>query len=543
MKLFQQLLVAPAALGLMAPLAASAADLNIDAVSDYSAGSEQITSISDFSDVQPTDWAYQALSSLAQRYGCVSGQPNGNKAMTRFEAAALLNACLENVTEVTDDVRRLMNEFGPEMAVLKGRVDGLEAKVGDFAAGQFSTTTKMSGVATFVLGSNIYDGDAADSGAESKATLARQADGATTFNYDYKIDLDTSFTGDDLLKTRLRAGNFNDSAWSGSASVALAALEVANGTTKDTLQVDRIWYSFPVGDDFTITAGPKVRQDDMLAVWPSNYPGDSILDFFTYAGAPGAYNLTNGGGVGATWGTGDFDLSVNYVSNNADNAQAHSGGGGVMGEEAGNSTTVQLAYTQENWGGALAWNYAASDDNGTGLPAGGSTPLANAVQDMGVTSSWGLSAWWSPDQTGWIPSVSTGWGVNRSEDEDDSNATYDSATSQSWYIGLHWEDAFIDGNTFGMAFGQPTFVTDIDYDSSSTGDDADSDPNYAFEFWYQIQVSDNITVTPALYYLTNPLGDDRSNIEGTTYSANSDTDKGDMDFRNVGALIKTTFKF
>ncbi|MFL0791425.1 MAG: S-layer homology domain-containing protein, partial [Prochlorococcus sp.] len=94
MKLFQQLLVAPAALGLLAPMAANAADLNIEGMTEYSAPSEQVTSITQFSDVYPTDWAYQALSNLIERYGCVAGYPNGtyrgNRAMTRYEAAALL---------------------------------------------------------------------------------------------------------------------------------------------------------------------------------------------------------------------------------------------------------------------------------------------------------------------------------------------------------------------------------------------------------------------------------------------------------------------
>ena len=88
-------MLAPVALGMVAPVAASAADINIAAVNQYS--SEQVTSVSQLSDVQPTDWAYQALSNLVERYGCVAGYPNGTygggKAMTRFEAAALLNAC------------------------------------------------------------------------------------------------------------------------------------------------------------------------------------------------------------------------------------------------------------------------------------------------------------------------------------------------------------------------------------------------------------------------------------------------------------------
>merc|ERR1711966_456405 len=164
MKLFHQLLVAPAALGLLAPVAANATELNINGVSDYtSATSEQVTSITQFSDVYPTDWAYQALSNLIERYGCVAGYPNGtyrgNRAMTRFEAAALLNACLDRVTEVTDELKRLMKEFEKELAILKGRVDGLEARVGELEATQFSTTTKLKGQATMTIGATSYGGD------------------------------------------------------------------------------------------------------------------------------------------------------------------------------------------------------------------------------------------------------------------------------------------------------------------------------------------------------------------------------------------------
>ena len=169
MKLFKQLLIAPAAMGLMAPVAANAADMNVSGVSGYAsvshetAAEEQVTSITQFSDVYPTDWAYQALSNLIERYGCVAGYPNGtyrgNRAMTRFEAAALLNACLDRVTEVTDELKRLMKEFEKELAIVKGRVDGLEARVGELEATQFSTTTKIDGQASFVVGANTFGGD------------------------------------------------------------------------------------------------------------------------------------------------------------------------------------------------------------------------------------------------------------------------------------------------------------------------------------------------------------------------------------------------
>ena len=107
MTLVRQLLVAPAALGLLAS-GANAAELNINSVSDYAATAsgnslDQVTSVSQFSDVYPTDWAYQALANLVEQYGCVAGYPNGtfrgNRAMTRYEAAALLNACLDRITD------------------------------------------------------------------------------------------------------------------------------------------------------------------------------------------------------------------------------------------------------------------------------------------------------------------------------------------------------------------------------------------------------------------------------------------------------------
>ena len=167
MTLVRQLLVAPAALGLIAPLAvvnspaAQATELNINGVSDYAATAsgnslDQVTSVTQFSDVYPTDWAYQALANLVETYGCVAGYPNGtfrgNRAMTRYEAAALLNACLDRITEVTDELRRLLKEFETELAILKGRVDGLEARVGELEATQFSTTTKLKGYTAWVAG-------------------------------------------------------------------------------------------------------------------------------------------------------------------------------------------------------------------------------------------------------------------------------------------------------------------------------------------------------------------------------------------------------
>ena len=71
--------------------------------------------------------------------------------MTRYEAAALLNACLDRITEVTDELHRLLKEFETELAILNGRVDGLEARVGELEATQFFTTTKLKGQASWAV--------------------------------------------------------------------------------------------------------------------------------------------------------------------------------------------------------------------------------------------------------------------------------------------------------------------------------------------------------------------------------------------------------
>ncbi|KZR71613.1 Carbohydrate-selective porin, OprB family [Prochlorococcus marinus str. MIT 1318] len=358
MKLFQQLLVAPAALGLMAPMAANAADLDIKGVSDYSASSEQVTSISQFQDVYPTDWAYQALSNLIERYGCVAGYPSGsylgNRAMTRFEAAALLNACLDRITEVTDELRRLMQEFEQELAILKGRVDGLEARVGELEATQFSTTTKLVGQASFVIGANSFAGSLAD-----VRDIYNKEWGATSFNYDLELVLNTSFTGKDSLSTTLRAGNFGKTVFGGDGPTNLSTLEVASEseTGADLVYIDKIFYQFPIGENFTATLGAIVGQEDMLAIWPTAYASDgssTVLDVVTLPGASaGAFNKNLGQGAGIWWENNGWAISVNYVAANGRNGDPNSNDdlcGGIANNCSAGTGTAQIGYIDEQWG-------------------------------------------------------------------------------------------------------------------------------------------------------------------------------------------------
>ncbi|WP_115018701.1 iron uptake porin [Synechococcus sp. UW140] len=575
-------LAAPAALGLLAPVAANASDLNINGVSDYAASGEQVTSITQFSDVVPTDWAYQALSNLIERYGCVAGYPNGtyrgNRAMTRFEAAALLNTCLDRITEVTDELKRLMKEFERELAILKGRVDGLEARVGELEATQFSTTTKLRGQTTFVIGANSYGGDAQQGRdyfeiqknnmgqydviggfGTRRSKVASELSGATTFNYDIRLFVDTSFTGKDLLRTMLRAGNFQNTPFYASrigagGYVGLSALAVTFGEPKipDSLSVNRLFYQFPVGRNLQVTAGPIVRQDEMLAIWPGAYSRESVLNFFSYAGAPAVYDKTLGAGGGISWTSNEFSVSANYVSCNGQFSSPNKGkygarqleggtpfnpAGGIGTDAACSNGTVQIAYAPDNWGLAAAYTYS-SGINGAGIYSGSATNFAAQISQIGNANSFGLSAWWSPLKSAWYPSISAGWGYSKMNSEGIYKELATSAVYQSWSIGLEWDDAFLIGNTLGMAVGQPTFVTSWDNTSKSgnrytNNGNYINDGNYAWEGWYKFQISDYISVTPAIYYLSRPLG----------AVTNAKLNTGDGAFNNFGAILKSTFKF
>jgi len=541
MKLFKQLLVAPAALGLLAPVATQAAELNMDAIKKYSSLSskEQVTSISQFSDVQPTDWAYQALSNLIERYGCVAGYPNGTyqggKAMSRFEAAALLNACLDRVSEVTDELKRLMAEFEKELAVLKGRVDGLEAKVGVLEAQQFSTTTKLQGDVTMVVGGVGFSNTNANNQVNLNGANTAVPN-AISFNYDMRLNLSTSWTGKDLLYTRLRAGNFGTSVFGGGAITNMTGLDKAFGgaTTANTVNIDRLYYRFPVGKELTFTLGAVARNTEMIAFRPQAYNAD-ILDFFTLAGAPGAYNKATGAGFGVIWkqnvkkGRPYLTASVNYVAEDGENGNPNANGG-LFNTLSENNLTVQVGGRGKNWGVAALYRYGTCDTN---LRRG--TPMAtanlpcnngNAANRVGGSNNLGLGAYWQPLKTGWIPSVSVGWGYSslvQNSAAPGANVIANVTQAQSWAAMFQWNDAFAKGNAAGFALGQGVFATGL-----RTPNTNPNDSNYAFEWFYRFRVSNNITVTPAIFYLSNPGGQQAT-------GANA--------FNNTGFLVQTNFKF
>ena len=581
MKLFQKLLLAPAALGLMAPVGAQASDLASAGMNGYIQQSDlhnfrvwadqnQVTSVTQLSDVKPTDWAYQALSNLVEKYGCVAGYPNGTykgqQAMTRYEAAALLNACLDRVTEITDEIQRLQQDFAKELAVIKGRVDGLEKKVGKLEATQFSTTTKLQGDTYWSLGAPVYGG--VNSNRRINGTQRNAgAFGATTFNYDLRLNLNTSFTGKDLLYTRLRSGNYGNSAFNGQP-YSLMTLDRAFGstsaiqnststqTTNNLFQLDRLYYRFPVGKEFTAVVGPRARNTEFLAVSPFYYGDFSGLDFFTLHGAPGTYNKATGGMAGLIWkqnvkkGKPFFAASTSYVAPNADSSNPSNGG--VFTNGSGGSWLTQLGYQAQQWKATFGWRYGQC---GQAVNRRG-TQAAVAAEPCGTTATgwtsdnynnnFAVGLAWQPKNNGtFVPSISAGWGysayaygnqaapVVRTSNTGVSAAGISNAlaatniaATQSWTVGLQWKDAFAKGNSAGMAVGQPSFVT------STRNGVTPFDGNYAWEWWYKFQVSDNISDTPMMFYLSNPSS---AGAVGTNTTA---TNAGVF-----GGILAAQFKF
>ncbi|MCU0552944.1 MAG: iron uptake porin, partial [Leptolyngbya sp. Prado105] len=286
---------APAASGMqrLVPLS----QLEASGAKPATSSNSQVTSVSQLSDVRPTDWAFQALQSLVERYGCIAGYPDrtyrGNRALTRYEFAAGLNACLDRVNELiaaaTSDLvkkedlttlQKLQEEFAAELATLRGRVDSLEAKVTTLEKQQFSTTTKLTGNVWFNITNAFPTGDIlaernpAGGGNSAFAPPVRGAGGVpsrvtrrnvnTTFSYYTFLNLTTSFTGRDQLVTQLVSGNGNSPAnqlvsagffnsW-GTPFLDQTGLPPNSG-----LAVRELFYSFPLNDSLRVVVGPRVN--------------------------------------------------------------------------------------------------------------------------------------------------------------------------------------------------------------------------------------------------------------------------------------------
>jgi hypothetical protein len=297
------------------------------------------------------------------------------------------------------------------------------APVAANAVSAFSSTTTRSGRAVFTVGS-VADGGTADNQEE------------LYMQYAYGLDINTSFSGEDLLTAGIITGN---------ASGPLENMDSAE-TGTGALTVSSLYYAFPVGD-LSVTAGPLVDQDDVVAATTSAYSDAFRLGSMPYSLAgnetgPGiAVAYSNDSGVVA---------SASFVSVGGSSSSV-----GIGGDNGDDVTTVTVGYNGDGFGGGLV---IASNDGEAGTTG---------------YDTFGGGIYYSPES---IPAT-----ISVAYDTTDPEVGEDAT---DLFIGVDYE---VGPGTLSAAYNS----TDVD-----GSDEADST---GFEVSYTYAINDNVSITPGFF--------------------------------------------
>ena len=324
--------------------------------------------------------------------------------------------------------------------------------------------------------------------------------------YQYTMNLNTSFTGDDNLYVRLRSGN-----GSGNFTTKTFGTYLSMGTGyADALKVDKIWYTFPVGDNNTFWVGPKIENYYMHGATPSIYK--AVTKQFTLGGNGEAYGASTDTGAGwAFKADNGFAISSNIGTKSNSSCKTTASPCGTSGDyvntglltnETKTSWATQVGYTQPNYSVSALHNVKSNGWSDTYYHT-----AAHGTGGNGNFTSVGLRGWWRPDNTGTAtPSISVGFDTTEYD-----GAPSSTSNSTAYFVGLNWQDMFQADDKIGLAFGQPT-----------TNESETVDP-FAYEIYYSFKPNDSVTVTPAVFG-----GTDRTGTAGADI---------------FGAVLETTFKF
>ena len=484
----------------------------------------------------------------------------------RYQIAVALQICLDRSPGfVSDHLRRLLLELAPEISSLKIKLGSLEHAVGELEATRFAPTTRLRGQSRWYFGGLHYYGNQIGPGntyrvgnPEGTGSLYSLQD-ALTLTYDIQLNFDSSFSGKDLLRIRLRAG---DGAYSGLRGNLVTPMSRLDGVTpfcspgsqqrgdcrNNILSLDKIYYRLPLGPAFTLTFGPRLGQKDMLAIWPSLYgTSERILSAFDYAGAVGAYSDVKGGGLGLSWRQPGrkshyWVASAVYVAAGAPTGIPSEGG--LLTDASRGATTLQLGFVGQGWAmvGAYTFNQAGARQDEIITPLSAQTWPTWAPGLNGAVQSFGISGYWDPTKASdWVPVISAGWGFNQNNyslSGPNAASPLLRAQSQSWMLGLEWKNVLERGNTLGLAIGQPKFLTSF---SNNTGQSGAYDTSWIMEAWYKIQVTDALSLTPAFFWLPRPRGQ-LSQSDSSWNDAVLPTSNGST-LGVFGLVIKATFRF
>ncbi len=484
---------------------------------------DQVTNVSQLRDVSPGDWAYEALRSLVERYGCIAGYPDGtyrgNRAMTRYEFAAGLNACLNQIERLIgtnsngvdssdlETLQRLVQEFQAELTTLGARVDNLEGRVAFLEDHQFSTTTKLNGAVIFAL-AGIAAGENAGGG---------DIDEVTAFGDRVRLNFDTSFTGKDLLRTRLQALNLD--AFSGSSTFTPEGdLRFADGTfgtdSGNDVEIDALLYQFSMGEKTTVVIEANAGAPDDFANTVNPYidgDGDSgaISNFGT---RNPIYGLVGGAGIGIRHQFSDaLELSLGYLASDA--ANPGDDGGLFNGPYGALAQLTVKPFDQLTLGLLYVHSYnsdltAGSNRANLRSALADNPNLPEALQPFSGLSlptssnSYGLQASWqfSPKIVlgGWA-----GYTATRTLSTLDGTIDRGDLSIWNWAVTLAFPDLGKEGSIAGIIVGMEPKVTDVSR-ALRNAIGKDPDTSLHIEAFYQYQLTDNIAITPGIIWLTAP---------------------------------------
>jgi Carbohydrate-selective porin, OprB family/S-layer homology domain len=479
----------------------------------------QVTSVSQLEDVKPADWAFAALQSLVERYGCIAGFPDGkfkgNRAMNRYEFAAGLDACLQKVSELVTNntenavkkedlavLQRLQTEFTDELAAVKAKVGSLETRTEQH--NQFSTTTKLYGQAIMsVQGTNA--------GTEYlfPRDQKRAAKTNSTLAYSTQLTFATTFTGRDLLLTGLSAGNLKPSTQSTFTNMARLGFESDSG---DNVSVNELSYRFPVNEKLGVVIGTAgVNPVNVFrGISPLEGSGEGSISLF---GQRNPILSVGGGssGIGVDWQLSDRISLQGVYSAELPFFPGDINVGGLFGGRY--TAGAQLTATPTDnidLGIHYLFSHAPDDNLRTGI---GDTQLTSPfvptlpfdTHAVGATVAWRVNP--NLQLGGW-----GGWTYS-----EPTNNISGNVQTTNWAVFAALPNLFHPGNLGGIIIGQPPKIT------SSTLPDGYNLPNFAIpsfetgggkggredtslhiEAFYRAQLTDNIALTPGIFAVFNP---------------------------------------
>lgn len=459
-----------------------------------------VTSVSQLSDVQQNDWAFQSLQSLIERYGILTGFPDqtfqGDRALTRYEFAAALNTALERLSEKilqaeqvsqedAETLQRLQAEFSGELSTLRKRVDELTARTAELTATQFSTTTTLSGLVVFGVTGGGFSGDRIID-VTGREITTEEPD--PTFLYRATLDFTTSFNGTDALELWLEIGsNRADDNAAGLLEPNLGSvLDYSAKPPVEEFGVSRLNYTFSPLADLTLSLGPVISLTDYVDL--NRYANVSFLDFSTQA-LINNYILfpVQGLGAGAAvrWnpGEGAFTARAAYVAVSASRSRIEDsalapgafplgyilypngrGEGGLFGDPS--QGIIELEY-------APSATFALRLQYTGGSILGGRFDVFGANLELSLSDRFAVFG-----RYGYGNYTDTAFG--------DLNPNY-------WMAGVSIHDILGEGNVMGVAASQPFIESDV---GSATQTN--------FEAFYSLSLNENIRVTPVLQVITYP---------------------------------------